>query len=348
MDFLQKIGKIKLKDFDKASLKLTLYYVAIVMLISISFSTVVYRISSVEINQGLGRQLKMLRDMQVDRLPSPIASFEQARLEQTEESNRRLRLNLTYFNLLILLLSSGLSYILARKTLEPIEEAMEAQNRFTADASHELRTPLTAMRTEIEVALRDKKLDSTDSRKLLESNLEEIGKLETLSGALLKLARYNEKEDLGFEYVSLAEVLAEAYSKIESLAEEKSIEFETKTDNLDIFGDKQSLVELFVILFDNAIKYSPNNSRVLISGEQREKRTIVKVKDRGAGIKASDLPYIFNRFYRADSSRSKDKINGYGLGLSIAKRIVEMHNGSISAESKPGKGSTFIVELPND
>jgi len=334
--------------FKIAYLKLTLFYVLIVMVISVGFSVAIYQISSEELGRGLGRQTGILRDfpMNVPTSRNPIIQdLENIKLQQLEESSNHLQRNLIYFNLLILILSFIISYFLAKRTLKPIEEAMGAQNRFTADASHELKTPLTAMRTEIEVSLRDKGLKISDAKKLLGSNLEEIAKLESLSSALLKLTKLEEEIKLEFKELALSEIITEAFEKVESLAADKNIEFETKFKEVPVRGDRQSLVELFVILLDNAIKYSPKKSKISINIKQEKKHATVSIKDRGIGIKASDLPHIFERFYRADQSRSKEKTDGYGLGLSIAKRIVELHDGEISAKSSPGKGSEFIVKL---
>lgn len=332
--------------FHSATLKLTLFYVLIAMAISVSFSFALFNISSKELGRGLGRQTGLMRDLPMERFQGGfVPNFEELRVQQLDESNGRLRDNLIYFNVLILLLSSGAGYFLARKTLEPIEEAVEAQNHFTADASHELRTPLTAMKTEIEVAMRDKKLNLDQAKVLLKSNLDEIGKLESLSNALLKLSRYQNESRTDFRKLSLSRLVVEAYQKVEPLAEEKNISFDNDLNDVSILGDKQSLVELFVILLDNAIKYSPNNSTIVIKINSTDDHVIATIKDYGAGIKASDLPFIFNRFYRADNSRSKGKISGYGLGLSIAKRIVELHNGKISVISRPGKGSQFTLKF---
>ena len=344
--------------FKHAYLRLTAFYVLIVMIISVGFSAVLYRVSSSEIGRGLGQQARVLREHPVNvNAPFPIQELEKIRLDQLEESGNHLRMNLVYFNLLILVLSSVVSYFLAKRTLRPIELMVEAQNRFTADASHELKTPLTAMRSEIEVSLRGKKMNLAEAKKLLGSNLEEIGKLETLSNALLKLAKYQEESKLEFKPVSLPEAVTEAYEKVESLAKEKSIEFKNSFEEVEVLGDRQSLVELFVILLDNAIKYSPKKSprwasqseaggsEISIEIEKQDKQALVKVADHGAGIKKSELPFIFNRFYRADSSRNKEKADGYGLGLSIAKAIVELHGGAIEAKSEQGKGSEFTVTL---
>lgn len=335
--------------FKSAYLKLTLFYVLIIMVISISFSAVLYQISSNELDRGLDRQERTIRDIPQEfqlQQPSFQPDFEKIRLDQLEESSQRLRLNLIYFNLLIFVLSSLLSYFFARRTLTPIKEMVEAQNRFTADASHELKTPLTAMRSEIEVNLRDKKLGLKESKKLLASNLEEINKLETLSNALLMLAKYQEELKLDFKKVELSQLIVEAYEKVEKLAEAKSIKFENNFEKIYVQGERQSLIELFVILLDNAVKYSPANSKISINLSSNKKWAEAKIKDSGIGIKASDLPHIFDRFYRADHSRNKEKADGYGLGLSIAKRIIKLHKGTIKAKSKPGDGSEFIIELP--
>ena len=333
----------RLNDFEWAAIKLSVFYVLIAMAISVSFSLVVYNLSTREVGRGIGRTFRVINQCSPDKLPPGFENLEHARVEQISEINNNLQLQLIYFNIVILLISSALSYFLARKTLHPLEEAMDAQNRFTADASHELRTPLAAMRAEIEVALRDKELSKAEAKELLESNIEEITKLETLSDALLKLARY-QHDGFNFTQVNISDVLIEAYGKLESLAKKKEIVFENELKDAQVTGDRGSLVELFVILIDNAIKYSPKGSKIELKILQTQNSVSVEVKDHGVGIKASDLPRIFDRFYRADHSRGK-KVNGYGLGLSLAKQIVDLHHGEILVKSTLDKGTEVIVNL---
>jgi len=335
--------------FKNAHTKLALFYMMVAMLVSVTFSVAIFNISTNEIDQGLGKQNRIAMQMRDNSIFDQIENIRQSQLD---ESSARIKWNLFYFNILILILSSIAGYFLAKKTLDPIEEAMEAQNRFTADASHELRTPLTAMRTEIEVAIRDKKMNLLEARELLNSNLEEISKLEVLSSALLKLAKNDGQIAKEFSKVVVSDVIIEAYEKVESLAREKEIKIECHPElgsgslpNVSILGDRQSLTELFVILLDNAIKYSPKNSKIKIVVLEDSKDVSIKISDSGIGIKASDLPHIFDRFYRADHSRNKDKVDGYGLGLSIAKQIVDFHGGNIKAESKAGKGTNFVVKF---
>lgn len=339
--------------FKLAYIKLTAVYVLIVLFISIIFSVVIYRTSYNEIDRGLGRQTRVFQGVQGDSMMPLSITFqgalrdvEMSRAAQLADSDNRIKIQLLYLNLIILLLSTAISYLLARLTLKPIEEMVEAQNRFTADASHELRTPLTAMRTEIEVLLRDKKVNLKEAEALLRSNLEEVGKLETLAGALLKLAKYQDGRREELNELSINDVIIEAYKKIESLAALKSINFENTVEDIKILGDSTSLVELFVILFDNAIKYSQKNTNVTVNSKKDLKHIEIIVSDHGIGITESDLPHIFSRFYRADHSRSKIFAGGYGLGLSIAKQIADVNNATIWATSKIGRGSQFHIKFP--
>jgi signal transduction histidine kinase len=124
------------------------------------------------------------------------------------------------------------------------------------------------------------------------------------------------------------------------------IELDVQAWEETVAGDAASLTELVAILLDNAIKYSPEKSQITLSSQPSGHHVKLAVADQGVGMKASDLPYIFHRFYRADRSRSKEHIEGYGLGLSIAKRITDLHHGEITVTSAPGQGSTFKVKLP--
>ncbi len=332
-------------EFKSAIWKLTGFYVVIAMAISIIFSLVLYQFSARELNTALSRQNRQIQRMPIMGVqigPERFRVFENTRLEQLEASSNRLKLDLLGFNILILFLSGGASYFLAKRTLHPIAEMVDKQNRFTADASHELRTPLTAMKTEIEVSLRDKQLNLEDAKKLLGSNLEEISKLESLSNNLLSLAQYQGIKEIPKVEVDFKAVVEESYEKVKALAKNRDISFTFDLGGAKVMGDRQSLTQLSVILLDNAIKYSPKKSKVSVSLAEEHGHAVFKVADQGAGIKQSDLPHIFSRFYRADISRSK---GGTGLGLSIAKQITGVHRGTIHADSNKN-GSVFTVKLP--
>lgn len=129
------------------------------------------------------------------------------------------------------------------------------------------------------------------------------------------------------------------------LAQKKTIRIQKDVVSTTVSGDRANVLELCVILLDNAIKYSQERREVSIRVQQSQRNVEITVIDHGTGIAKKDLPHIFDRFYRADSSRTRD---GYGLGLAIAKKIVELHRGTITVESELGKGSTFTVALPAD
>lgn len=327
--------------FKTAYLKLTAFYVLIVMVVSVSFSVAIYKISSREINRGLGRQNRILSES--PSFDSITDVLEQMRQQQIDDSNKRLRLNLIYFNWLILFLATISSYFFARYTMKPIEESYESQNRFTADASHELRTPLAAMKSEIEVNLRDSGLGIREARELLKSNLEEIAKLEALSTSLLRLARNNDSTKLPLKRISLISAAEEASKKFSNIYRNKKIKIKLELSEAYIMGDKDSIVELISIFLDNACKYSPSGTEVILKVGHTKDNAFVSIKDHGRGINSSDLPHIFKRFYRVEHSRNKDAIPGYGLGLSIANSLVDLHGGQIKVRSALNKGSEFMI-----
>lgn len=146
------------------------------------------------------------------------------------------------------------------------------------------------------------------------------------------------------ENASLLEVIETALRRIVPLARKRQIAINNQVDDIILAGETLSLTELFIILLDNAIKYSDSNSEVTLMSRKADHHVEVVVKDTGSGIDEKDIPHIFDRFYRVDKSRSKTP--GYGLGLSIAKKIVEAHKGTISVESKTNKGTKFIIKLP--
>ncbi len=332
--------------FEKARLKLTAWYLLIIMVISIGFSLVIYRVLDTELTRVERTQrLRQERMFSINFNPlSPRTPVIDP--EVIEESKSRLSAILLLANLGILGAAGILGYFLAGRTLKPIREMVDEQNRFIADASHELRTPLTSLRSEIEVSLRDKKLNLLGAKDLLKSNLEEVNNLQYLSDNLIKLAQYKKSNGRIFTEVNIAEIIREAQKKVSNLAKRKNIYIKNLATETTVLGEKQSLIELFVILLDNSIKYSAKNKQVEISSKNTEGKVVIAVKDQGLGIEPDDIPYLFNRFYRADKARTKTGSGGYGLGLSIAKQIIEKHDGSISVTSKLGKGTIFTIQLP--
>ena len=228
-----------------------------------------------------------------------------------------------------------------------LEAAFKKITQFTADASHELRTPVAVMRTRAELSLR-KARSADEYRDVIAEVLMELEKTSGLIEQLMFLARADSgAEILHFSSTNVAEVLREACHQGSALAEAKQIGFQEQIsgDSMWIRGDATSLRRLFLILIDNAVKYTPANGKVEVSLQRNDGYAVAQVRDTGIGIAETDLPNVFERFYRADKARSRES-GGVGLGLSIGRWITEVHAGTIEVHSSPGRGSTFQIRLP--
>ncbi len=330
--------------FEKARIRLTTWYLLIIMGVSVSFSLGIY----FEVNQELGRidtfQRARIQRI-IDGIPVPPVTLPQD-VDAIAEARARIILILAAVNVLILLASGAGGYFLAGQTLDPIAQMMKEQKEFVSNASHELRTPITSLKTEIEVALRDKKMTVTEARDLFQSNLEDVNNMQKLSNYLLELHKYEDSEqNFVRKKVDLVTTVAKAIDKISTIAKNANVLIISKFKPATVLGDEGSLIELATILIDNAIKYGKGGRKIIVRVDRVGKNSVFSVQDFGVGIAPADIPHIFDRFYRAEASRSKEKIEGYGLGLSIAKSIVDQHGGIISVKSKEGKGSTFTVTI---
>lgn len=333
-----------MNSFVNARIRLTVLYVAIIAIVSFSFSAIIYNGVVSDLERGFQMAEYRIRNPSGVGIPRRIA------LEILEEdfiqSRRGIIIGLFRMNGIIILASGVAAYVLAGKTIKPIEDALEEQKRFTADAGHELMTPLTALRTELEVALRDKKMKMGEARALLASNLEEVVSLQKLSENLMLLNRYAKTHNgMHFSQVNSNDFINSAVKKLSPIANLKKISIKLDLENTKLKADSQSMEELMVILIDNAIKYSPKGSEVFVSSKKIRNKLAIEIVDQGIGISKSDQEHLFDRFYRSDSSREKAGAGGYGLGLAIAKEIVERHSGEISVKSKLKNGSTFKVIL---
>ncbi len=332
--------------FKSARIKITAWYLLAILVISFIFSIAIYRTVASDLNaryENIENYIRNnVRDMK--KIPPVLKDILQNDLRTAKQ---RVVIMLLFANGAIIIISAFVGYFLAGRTLRPIEEMVEEQNRFIADASHELRTPLAALKTSTEVALRGRKMSGADARKILEENLEDIDKLELLSGRLLHLAQYQKGERvLAFERIDLGRTINISYKKILPLANKRKIKIDLDVRDNYIEADRVSIEELILILLDNAVKYTPEGGSVSLSSMVEGRNAVIRISDSGPGISSRDIPHIFDRFYRVDQSRSKVKVSGFGLGLSIVKRIVELHHGSINVSSEAGLGSTFIVKLP--
>jgi len=231
--------------------------------------------------------------------------------------------------------------------MDRLERAFKRMTQFTADASHELRTPTALIRTTAELSLRRDR-GKAEYREALVQILEEAERTGLLIDNLMTLARMDSgAEAVSFSMVDIASILGEASIASQPLALSKQIQLVREISDRPILvdGDAHALRRLFLILIDNAVKYTPTGGRVFIGLNTNGNAAVVaKVQDTGIGISQEDLPVIFERFYRADKARSRE--SGAGLGLSIARWIAEAHHAQILVESVVGQGSTFEVRFP--
>lgn len=250
-------------------------------------------------------------------------------------------------------LALWLSHYMSRKAIIPVVKAYDRQREFLADASHELRTPLSVLQTSIDALQMEGYVDSSYSVKVIEGMKEEIRSITRLTGELLNVARSDSGDVmLHFAPFDVRELTQSVIEKLRALDEAKGIEVTLQAPyELKVNWDVEKLRQLLVLLIENAIKYTPDNGKVIISiadvMEKGKRSLSVEVKDTGIGISPEALPRIFERFYRQDKARTRQN-GGHGLGLAIAKDIVDMARGTITASSKEGEGSTFLVRMPLD
>ena len=229
-----------------------------------------------------------------------------------------------------------------------LETSFGALRRFTADASHELKTPLTVIRADVERAM-SPNASSNDKAVALEEALQQVTRMADLVDSLLTLARADEgRFDLYREPIELAPLVREVVETARLLGEENGVNIVTPAlDDAVVQGDLTRIRQLFLNLVTNGIKYTPKGGRVDISLSNNGTQAVFSVRDTGIGIAAADLPYVFERFWRADRVRSRAaERGGFGLGLAISQWIATAHGGTLTVQSKLTRGSTFVVTLP--
>jgi two-component system, OmpR family, sensor kinase len=240
-------------------------------------------------------------------------------------------------------LAATLNAMIAR-----LEMSFSALRRFTADASHELKTPLTVLRADVERAMHSVPA-SNDQLVALEEALQETTRMADLVDSLLTLARADEgRFDLHREPFALEPVVREVFETAVILGEDSGLHVGlTTVEDATVLGDRVRLRQLFLNLVTNAIKYTSRGGTVEVTLKRRDGEVQFAVRDTGIGIAAADLPYIFERFWRADRARSRlSERGGFGLGLAISQWIAQAHGGTLTVQSRLHRGSTFTVSLP--
>lgn len=233
------------------------------------------------------------------------------------------------------------------KTNKVLATALELKSQFIADASHELRTPLTVIQGNLDLAEREisgKNVEVPDNFGIINQEVDHM--INILSDLTLLTNSDSDQLNLNFEKVNLARLIETTSRSLRIMADQKNIKIthEKIKPDLQIFGDETQLEKLLINIVRNAIKYGKDNGWVKIGVEENGDKIIIKIEDNGIGISKSDLPYIFERFYRSDHARAMSE-GGSGLGLAICKWIAEAHGGMINVESLLGKGSKFTISL---
>lgn len=329
--------------FRSAVFKLTAVFLAIVMAITVGFSAVLYNLAVQELERGFQNQYTRWL---TEYAPYGLRQPGNPTAELAARSGHILT-QIIYFNILVFILTGIASYLLARRVLRPIERAHEQQKRFTADVSHELRTPLTALTMDSEVTLLDKQASKQHLRSTIEGNLVEARRMEGLVNNLLQLASLEANQiRTEFAHINIREVAENALTMTTKSAASRQVTIVKDIKDGYVLGNRDSLSQLIIILLENAIKYSAAGSTVYLRTRMSGHTTKITVEDAGVGIPPESLPFIFDRFYRADSARSAKEHNGFGLGLSLAKLIADLHNAEIILSSTVAKGTEAVVLLP--
>ncbi len=264
-----------------------------------------------------------------------------------ERAQSRLEATLLIVDGLILVLTGGLSYYVAGKTLRPVEDAYAAQKKFVADAAHELRTPLTVLRTGAETVLSEGG-SKAEYEKYIRDSLEESEFLTGLVNDLLFLARgrdLGKAEQVKLDFGLIARQQTEFMTPYARMKKVRLSYVNGDNANYFIKGNPDQLKRLLNNLIKNAIDYNRENGEVDISLSSGIKQTVLRVADTGGGIDSTEIPNIYKRFYKSDAARARAG-GGSGLGLSIVREIVEAHKGKIDIKSKPEAGTEVFVSFP--
>lgn len=270
-------------------------------------------------------------------------------IEEIETVKNQLFWVLIIGGMMTLILIGFGGFWLTQKAIEPIEQSFQRLKQFTADASHELRGPLTAIKASVDVMQsHPERIHPKDTKKLAAVASATI-QMSQLIEDLLFLARTDKDVSLPTRErtkISLNQILQNQVVLLEPFAQEKNITLKYHAGaDVDVFGDKTQLIRLFSNLIENALQYTPSEGQVSLNLSRQNRFALISVRDTGIGIAPEQMPFIFDRFWRADKARSRRE-GGTGLGLAIAQAIAKSHGGKITVKSQVNVGSCFQVRLP--
>jgi signal transduction histidine kinase len=250
--------------------------------------------------------------------------------------------------LVMLIVIFFISRFFANKSIKPIKEAFDKQKQFIGDASHELKTPLAVINTNVDVLLSNEEESIRSHSKWLHYIKSEVERMTKLTNDLLYLTQMDYSDvRMIYSNLNFSRTAEDVIMTMEAVIFENNISFDYDIEpNLKVNGNQEQLKQVIMILLDNALKYTNSKGRVNMTLKKHHNNIHLSVENTGAGIPEEHLGKIFDRFYRVDKSRTRNS-GGYGLGLSIAKAIIEQHGGKISAKSTINESTTFTVELPS-
>jgi len=312
-------------------LRLTAVFFALILLLLLGVSVVLYA----SLAQNLRNNVE--------------GNFEtdQAQNAFTERTVRQMRNELLLVDGVVLIVVTGAGFVVARRVLKPIRRNLESQKRFVSNVSHDLRTPLAVLRTDLELAARHT-AQPGEHDAAVAGGLAEVERMDRMVADMLTLSRIDARqEELRFSVVDLSLLLAGIVAKMQPLANAGGVTVAlTSSGDLNVFCDADHLERAVVNVLRNAVQHSPPESTVEVRAERVGRRVEVAIADTGDGIAPADLPHVFERHYRGDSARVRER-GGSGLGLAIAQWIVRRHSGTITAASVVGKGTIPRVEHVN-
>ena len=330
--FVELVTKWKINNksdaFFKARIKLTFYYFITAVVILGGSSIILYNTI-----------LTNLSDSVWNNIPDPSISQVVIDIAQDILLERFLTIDI-----IILFFVAVLGFLLTSKTLDPIKTNMEKQKRFIALASHELRTPTAIIISGLEVNLNNKKLDLNQAKQTLQDTLDEMREFSKLSNNLLDISKYDTKIKSDYEFIDISGLLKSIIEKNKNIALKKNIIIKDEVEvKVLIKGNKIDIGRVFYNILDNAIKYTPEGGAILVSDKIENNKYILNFQDNGIGISKDIMDKIFDPFFRGDISRNTD---GAGLGLTLSKKIIENHIGTIVIKSEENKGVNVIISLP--
>lgn len=329
-----------LTQFTRTRLTLTFWYTFILFLILVAFSvalTITYSndVTRIVLRQDFGNHVPKV----LSRLEMRLI------LAQVRELRNTSRLDIMIIDLITLIVGAGLSYMLAGKTLQPIQKNMAGQKLFIADASHELKSPVTTIQSACEVVLRSPKKTREDYREVVEQVHEQSLRLGRLINDLLSLSVLDAGNKKIVKTCSLSGIVEKEVEAMKPVFQKTKITLEKFiTPKVVVNGDADKIQQLIVILLDNAIKFTSTGGKISVKVINKPQIQFI-VQDTGIGIAHEKQKDIFRRFYQADGSHTG---SGAGLGLAIAQSIMKLHKGKINVESKINKGSTFTCIFPGN